>query len=261
VSILRSILRRIGGRGLAQPPSFPTEVEGLLVRLRGEGFSLPRPELIFQAMTHQSWINERRLRAEDDYQRLEFLGDSVLELIIRRYLFVTCPDEQEGDLSMRKSMMVRKGFIGQLAKGMGLASHILMGQGEAATGGRTKPSILADCFESLLGGLFLNDGFTVVEKWFLASFGESLRQVTLQPKAKSSKNSIQEVVQNRFGTLPRYKVLEEKGPEHKKIFSVGLYIGQTLYGVGQGKSKKSAQEAAARRSLEELEKESAKATS
>lgn len=233
------------------------EIPGVLTPflnyLKKEGFSLPKPELVVQSMTHQSFVNEGRHSYRKDYQRLEFLGDAVLELITRKYLYLECPMEQEGELSMRKSILVRRGSLGRLAEKIDLPNHIRLGQGEISSGGRQKPSILADIFEALLGALFLNDGLPPVEDWFLRTFDSELAKVTTRMRTKSYKNQIQELVQSRFNVLPRYRVLQESGPEHRKIFSVGIFVGKKMYAHGEGRSKKAAQEMAARRAIEKIQ--------
>lgn len=218
------------------------------------GYRFADPALLDNALTHRSFINETPAHPCRDNERLEFLGDAVLELIVTDLLMRRCPDAAEGELSRRRSSVVNERPLADLARLFGLGERLLLGRGEEASGGRSKPSLLANAFESIVAAIYLDAGFdrtaAVVERWLepLIATGEAVLY-------RDFKTAAQELCQSRFGQFPRYGLLAESGPDHDKRFETGLFIGERLLATGTGKSKKEAEQGAARRAIAALQEE------
>lgn len=210
------------------------------------GFRFRRPELLRAALTHRSALSE--CGVEVCNERLEFLGDSVLSAIVAHRLFDLHPSEAEGRLSKRKALLVSKPSLARWAKSLELGRHLYLGPGEEASGGRSRPSILSDALEALIGAVYLDGGFEaarrMVARWIedeKAGFEET-----------DFKSRLQELMQKRFRAPPRYETVSTQGPEHDKTFSVAARMGKEVLGRGSGKSKKEAEQAAARDALGRL---------
>ncbi len=208
------------------------------------------PDLLERALTHKSYANENRVPAHNE--RLEFLGDSVLGLVVSEYLMNTCPDSTEGDLSRLRAAVVSEPALAAVARQIGLGSFLLLGRGEEQTGGRDKDSLLANCLEALLGSLYLDAGITAVEAFVLRFFDEIIRKTCTTRGTQDYKTELQELCQERVRQLPEYRVVSETGPDHQKKFEVELSLKGTVYGRGAGKSKKEAEQKAAKEALEKL---------
>lgn len=210
------------------------------------GFRFARPELLRSALTHRSFSSEGR--AERCNERLEFLGDSILSAVVAHRLYELYPDEDEGGLSKRRSLLVSRPALARWAEEIGLGSHLYLGTGEANSGGRRRPSILADALEALLGAVYLDGGYAAagafIRRWLLSR--EALYEET------DYKSRLQEVLQKHHGAPPVYGVVQTTGPEHEKTFLVKVGMGRRTLGRGAGKSKKLAEQAAARNALERL---------
>lgn len=211
-------------------------------------------ELLKRALTHKSYTNEMKLSPLEHNERIEFLGDAVLELAISHLLmekFKECP---EGELSKLRAAIVNEGQLAELAQEIQLGDFLFLGRGEEQTGGREKPSLLSDAYEAVLGAVYLDRGlkktFDIVKK----QYTHIIEKVGKEGFVKDYKTRLQEEVQSRFRSIPRYQLVKALGPDHSKIFEVNLYIQDQLYGVGKGSSKKSAEQEAARRALEELQR-------
>lgn len=208
--------------------------------------------LIENAFVHRSYLNESAEFTESN-ERLEYLGDAVLELATSIYLFNNYPNFQEGMLTNLRASLVRTESLATMALELGLDSLILMSRGEEATGGRKNISILANTTEALLGAIYQDLGFdtcvNILNKFLFPNLTNILKQETY----KDNKSHMQEIAQARFKHTPFYKLISETGPDHDKIFTVVAYIGDQKYGVGKGNSKQAAQEAAAKSTLEILD--------
>jgi len=204
--------------------------------------------LLGTALTHSSYTNECLLGKHECYERLEFLGDAVLELIVSEYLYEKFPDKREGSLSGLRSQLVCEQSLSKLTKELGIDKYIKLGKGEEGCGGRNKSSILCDVFESVLGAVYLDGGFesarTIVSREILDQYEKLM--------VRNYKSELQEKV-DTFENKPgiEYRILDEHGPDHDKVFKVGVYIGGELKGTGVGKNKKEAQQLAAAAALEE----------
>jgi ribonuclease III len=197
-------------------------------------------------------VNEQRELELEDNERLEFLGDAVLDLVITHIMMDHFPQTREGDLSRMRATIVNESQLADVAQGLNLGQHLLLGKGEALSHGEGKSSILADALEAVFATVYLDGGHQaaseVIERLFsgiVSEMGERLGE-------EDFKSPLQELVQVRFRTIPDYKVIAESGPDHDKTFEVRLSIGNSLTTQGVGKSKKAAEQAAAKVALEEL---------
>ncbi len=206
------------------------------------------PELLERALTHKSYANENRVAAHNE--RLEFLGDSVLGLVVSEYLMNTCPDSTEGDLSRLRAAIVSEPALAVVAREIGLGGFLLLGRGEDQTGGRNKDSLLANCLEALIASVYLDAGIEAVESFVLRFFGTIIQKSCEARGAQDYKTELQELCQDRIKLLPEYRVVSESGPDHQKQFAVELLLKGEVYGRGVGKSKKEAEQKAAKEALE-----------
>ena len=210
------------------------------------GYTFRDKQLLVQAFTHSSFVNEQKINKHPDYERLEFLGDAVLEMISSAYLFRKFPDKKEGEMSKMRASLVCEGALAFDAKVLDLKSYILFGKGEEATGGRDKESIIADVMEAVIGALFL-DGGIEQSKRFIDSY--ILTNTDAVVMFGDSKSMLQEVAQGENLGEVRYEICGESGPEHDKIFEVRVYVGDKNLGEGTGKTKKAAEQKAASQAL------------
>ena len=210
------------------------------------GYTFRDKQLLVQAFTHSSFVNEQKINKHPDYERLEFLGDAVLEMISSAYLFRKFPDKKEGEMSKMRASLVCEGALAFDAKALDLKSYILLGKGEEATGGRDKESIIADVMEAVIGALFL-DGGIEQSKRFIDSY--ILTNTDAVVMFGDSKSLLQEVAQGENLGEVRYEICGESGPEHDKIFEVRVYVGDKNLGEGTGKTKKAAEQKAASQAL------------
>ncbi|MHC1742723.1 MAG: ribonuclease III [Syntrophobacteraceae bacterium] len=216
--------------------------------------------LLLRALVHRSYVHDSGHADEKDNETLEFLGDSVLGLAISHLLFQRFPDYTEGDLSRIRSSIVNERELARLASDLGLGEHLLLGKGEELTGGRQKPSLLADTLEAILAAVYLDGGltetFAIVERLFSPYFASDHIEHPLKNLDKDFKTQLQELAQARFKVTPTYSLIKEEGPDHEKIFFMEVYLGDAMLERGSGKSKKEAQQDAASRAIRKLEKES-----
>ena len=210
-------------------------------------------ELIQNVFVHRSYLNEHKTYHLPSNEKLEFLGDSVLSLVTSIYLYKNYPQLVEGQYTDIKASIVRMESLAEVALKIGLGEYMLLSKGEEANKGRENPNILADAFEALIAAIFLDKGFEVAYT-FISDFlfAKQLAFIIEHKLYLSPKSHLQEVAQEQFKVLPEYKIVLESGPEHDKSFKVSVTILDTEYGVGEGKSKKQAEEQAARIALEKL---------
>src|SRR6056297_1761755 len=204
------------------------------------------------ALRHSSFVNEQQEAGLEDNERYEFLGDAVLNLIVSHMLMARFPELSEGDLSRTRSHLVNEIQLADLARQIQLGECIELGKGEIQTRGRTKKSILADAFEALTAAVYLDAGFERTFHLLAELFAPLLDQVEMPEKFRDYKSRLQELVQTRLKETPTYTIIDETGPDHDKTFKVELCIGE-MKSQGVGKSKKSAEQAAAKNALELLE--------
>ena len=208
--------------------------------------------LLEQAFIHRSYLNEFKIDLPSN-ERLEFLGDSVLSLVVSKHLFETKTQEAEGELTNLRAFVVKTKSLAKAAKNLKLGEYLQLSRGEAVSGGRENPQLLANTYEALLGAIYLDLGFEkvsqVIQKTLLSIFALELKKGPPQ----DAKSELQETVQERFKNSPHYKILETHGPDHAKQFMVGVYIGSKEYGKGTGSSKQEAEEKAAKEALDQLQ--------
>lgn len=209
-------------------------------------YSFDSPELLSKALTHRSYLNQSRV--EGDNERLEFLGDSVISLVVCDYLYGKFEELQEDSLSKLKSSIVSQKNLSSWARAVDLGASVRLSDSERSSGGAEKDSIIAGCFESVIGAVFIDGGFEAARA-IVRKFLDSQR---LEDLENDSKSGLQEIAQARFATLPAYRIVKEDGPAHEKIFEVEADIKGTVYGRGSGRSKKEAQKSAAEDALKNL---------
>ncbi|MDP2599591.1 MAG: ribonuclease III [Deltaproteobacteria bacterium] len=219
------------------------------------GYVFKDKTLLKRALTHKSYTNELKISPLEHNERIEFLGDAVMELAVSHLLMHQYRSHPEGELSKLRAAIVNEGQLAELAGSISLGDFLYLGKGEDQTGGRQKPSLLSDAYEAVLGAIYLDRGFLKVFALVKKHFSALVEKVGAEGFAKDYKTRLQETVQGRFHTIPKYKMVKAEGPDHSKIFEINLYIQETLYGVGQGKSKKSAEQDAASQALERLLRE------
>ncbi len=201
------------------------------------------------AVTHKSYTNEHRDESATDNERLEFLGDAVVDLAISHRLMERFPLANEGELSKLRALIVNEEGLARVARGIGLGEILLLGRGEELTGGRDKNSVLADALEAVIGAAYLCAGHAEVMALIDRHFGEALAGVAEGRSGQDYKTQLQEVAQLRLKLSPKYRVVSERGPDHEKTFEVEVSIGPTLYARATGRSKKEAEQSAARQTL------------
>ena len=219
------------------------------------GWNFTDKSLLDQALTHRSFTNENPSLANGDNERLEFLGDAVLQLIVSDMLMKKFPAYAEGQLSKLRAAAVNEHPLAELSRKLTIGQCLRLGKGEEVSGGRTKPSLLANALESVIAAMFLDKGFTQTA----ASLGAIFEPLILKGDADSTcldyKTALQEQSMLLFKTMPIYSVLSETGPDHDKLFEMGLFIGEKFIAAGSGKSKKEAEKQAARTALLTLRKD------
>jgi len=208
--------------------------------------------LLITALTHRSALNERISSSTESNERLEFLGDAVLELATTRFLYRTLPDEQEGTLTAYRSALVKMGTLAEVAHELGISERLYMSKGEEVTGGRQNGSLLSDTVEAIIGALYLDQGFEAVVTFLETNLFVKFSKIKEDRLYKDPKSELQEVVQSQGHGAPAYSVVSEHGPDHDKQFTVEVSVGGQIKGQGSGKSKQLAQQAAAAQALERL---------
>lgn len=211
-------------------------------------YTFKNPELLERALTHKSFANENRVPYHNE--RMEFLGDTVLSLVISEYLMKTCPDSTEGDLSKFRAAIVSEPALSVIARDIGIGNHLLLGKGEEQTGGRNKDSLLADCLEALIASIYLDGGKEMAESLILRFFEGTIKKTCSTGGMRDYKTELQELCQDQLKQLPEYRVVSESGPDHLKQFEMEAWVKGTLAGRGVGKSKKEAEQKAAKSALD-----------
>ncbi len=206
------------------------------------------PDLLVSALTHRSYLNENRDFHLSHNERLEFLGDAVLELIATRYLYDNYP-HPEGELTNFRSALVNYRMLSEIARRLKLEDFLQMSKGEAKDTGRARQVILANAVEALIGAIYLDQGYEVAREFVTREILIELPDIINQGAYLDPKSKLQEIVQEKNGITPHYDVLEEKGPDHDKIFTVGVFLGKKQVGQGQGPSKQEAEVSAAQNAL------------
>ncbi|MFA5932048.1 MAG: ribonuclease III [Candidatus Paceibacterota bacterium] len=206
-------------------------------------------ELLKQSFTHRSYINENPKTDISHNERLEFLGDAVLELIVTDFLYKKYPNYAEGQLTALRSALVNAIIISEIASKIGMNDYLLLSKGEAKDFGKARQYILANTYEALVGAMYLDQGYDVVEKFIAKTLLPETEEIVNKKLWRDAKSLIQERAQEFVSVTPLYKVLHESGPDHDKHFTVGVYFGTDLIAEGKGKSKQEAEQKAAENAL------------
>lgn len=217
------------------------------------------PQLLVTALSHRSALNEKTqsgTTATQSNERLEFLGDAVLELAVTRYLYEQCPTENEGKLTAYRSALVRTESLAKLAKELRLNEQMFLSKGEERGGGRDNESLLADLMEAVLGALYLDQGFQAVQTFLALHLFPKFQEILQNKSYKDQKSLLQEAVQARALSTPVYRLVKAVGPDHDKEFTTEVLIGEEVWGRGVGHSKQLAQQAAASVALQKLARNS-----
>ncbi len=207
-------------------------------------------KLLTQAFTHRSFINENPRTGVDHNERLEFLGDAVLELVVTDYLYKKYPDQDEGELTAYRSALVNAVIIAEVAMELGMNEFLLLSKGESKDNGKARQYILANTYEAYVGSLYLDQGYEPCDMFIQKSLLPRIDKIVAQKLWRDSKSLIQEKAQEYVGMTPSYKVLSEAGPDHDKRFTIGIFFGTELIAQGKGKSKQEAEQSAAAEALE-----------
>lgn len=250
----RRPLTRVNAFGTPRYPGNPTgsvRRRALRAFQRAAGLRFRSPALLNQAFCHRSYANEMDGRVRNN-ERLEFLGDSVLGLVVAEYLFCNLTDRPEGDLARIKSVVVSENSLAGIARAIGVDRYLLVGKGEEYSGGRTKKAILADATEAIIGAYFLDSGFRRARRFVLRHLVPEIRKVLEDRHRKDYKTLLQEYVQRTYRSYPRYALVRRSGPDHDRTFWVEVEVDGTRYGPGNGKNKKEAEQQAARAAWEAL---------
>ena len=216
------------------------------------GYPFQDFDLLIRAMTHSSYANEHKKEQREHNERLEFLGDAVLELISSDYLFRNYPDIPEGTLTKKRASMVCEPTLALCAREISLGEYLLLGKGEDATGGRKRDSIVSDAMEALIGAIYLDGGFANAKE-FIDRF--ILDDIENKQLFYDSKTMLQEIVQGSYDEDVRYEIVKEEGPDHNKNFYVHALLGERILGEGCGHTKKAAEQQAAYCAIKKLRKQ------
>ena len=216
------------------------------------GVSFNDASLLEQALVHSSYINENPGFAPTSNERLEFLGDAVLGLIVAEKLYQDSPRFTEGEMTKLRAALVRRDTLARMAKAIGLGGHLYLGKGEEATGGRRKPANLAAALEAVIAAVFLDKGSSAAREFVLRMLDVELENAVSQHTGVDYKSELQELIQAREQQTPTYHLVEATGPYHDRTFTMEVRLGGTVLGRGSGRSKKAAESEAARSALERL---------
>jgi ribonuclease-3 len=216
------------------------------------GIALRDPDALQQAFVHSSFYNENPQAVSGHNERLEFLGDAVIGLVVSSLLYQRFPDEDEGLLTARRASLVNRDALAQLGLAIGLDRYLLLGRGEAEAGGATRPSLLAAAFEALAGAIFLSEGLEVTADWLLTLFGGSLLAPEEPEPQKSAKSRLQEWSQREHRLKPHYELVNTSGPAHEQTFTVAAVLRGERLSTGVGSSRQRAEEQAAAAALASL---------
>lgn len=216
------------------------------------GIPFHDPALLDQALLHRSYLNEAPTEETESNERLEFLGDAVLGLVISEKLYRDYPALSEGQLSQIRALLVRWDTLARAAERIGLGHYLILGRGEELSGGRSRPSNLAGALEALIGAAFLDGGLPRARRLVLRLLKPDLEEIAARGVTADSKSQLQHVAQTRWRQIPQYRLISSEGPDHAKLFTVEVLVGSQVMGRGQGRNKKQAELDAARRALESL---------
>jgi ribonuclease-3 len=224
-------------------------LEHIAVFAGSAGLTFDDPALLRTALTHRSYMNEHTELDWEDNERLEYLGDAVLDFLLAEYLYRNLPNATEGELTALRAELVRRETLARFAARLGVGPALLMGHGEAETGGRTRPATLCGAFEALIGAVYLDRGPEAVADLVMPLVESELPVARAEVLGKDPKSRLQEMAQGTLGITPRYRTVSAEGPDHAKVFTVEVMIGDTVLGAGEGPNKQVAAQRAATSAL------------
>lgn len=213
------------------------------------GVNFIRPELLEQAFVHRSYINEHRDYGLEHNERLEFLGDAVLELVVTDYLFGKYPERSEGELTSFRAALVNTVTLSETADELKLNDYLLLSKGEARDNGRARQAILADTFEAVIGAIYLDQGYDSARDFIARQLFGKTEEIVKKNLWQDPKSVFQEKAQENMSITPSYQVMKAVGPDHNKCFTIGLYLADELVAQGEGHSKQEAEQEAAQKGL------------
>ncbi len=209
------------------------------------GITFANKELLTHAFIHRSYINENPKSGFQHNERLEFLGDAVIELVVTDYLYNQYPNHHEGDLTAYRSALVNAVIMGEVAQSLGMNEYLLLSKGEQKDTGRARQTILANTYESFVGALYLDQGYASCDTFVTKTLLSKLEDIIKNKSWKDAKSLIQEEAQERVGVTPSYRVVSETGPDHDKHFTIGVFFGDLKIAEGKGRSKQEGEQKAA----------------
>ncbi len=220
------------------------------------GIPFKNPKLLETAFTHRSYINESRLSNDssaEHNERLEFLGDAVLELAVTDHLFRSYPESDEGDLTSYRAALVNAVMLASIAEKLGVNNCLLLSKGESKDLGRARATILANAFEAIVGALYIDQGYEASSDFIVRHVISEMPAILLSGAWRDAKSAFQEFAQAKYGLTPKYETVRAEGPDHDKQFVVAVSVGEVVVAEGQGKSKQEAEQQAAEKALKEKE--------
>jgi ribonuclease-3 len=215
------------------------------------GVTFTQKELLAQAFTHRSYLNENRNLKRGHNERLEYLGDAVLELVVTEHLYAVYPDRDEGDLTSYRAAIVNTIVLAETARELGFNDLLLLSKGESRDTGRARVSILADSFEAVIGAIYLDQGYEAAKAFVARTLFPKLPQIVEEGLWIDAKSRLQEKAQDALSVTPSYRLVSEEGPDHDKRFVIAAMVGAEEWGQGSGKSKQDAEQMAARAALKQ----------
>lgn len=216
------------------------------------GHTFTSPDLLVEALTHRSYLNEHREYAGSHNERLEFLGDAVLELAVTDFLYKKFPAKPEGELTAYRAALVNTVSLAETSQALNTNDFLLLSKGEAKDTGRARDVILADAFEAIIGAIYLDAGYAAAEAFVANNLYKKIDEVIAKRSYQDAKSRFQETAQEKRGVTPSYETLSEVGPDHAKVFTVGVFIHEKEIAKGEGKSKQEAEQAAAQAGLDKM---------
>jgi len=214
------------------------------------GVSFNDSNVLQRAFTHRSYINEHKESGLEHNERLEFLGDAVLELAVTDFLFNKYPDKTEGELTSYRAALVNTNSLSDASTRLGINKYLLLSKGEAQDTGRARQYILANTFEAIVGALYVDQGYSAAEKFIADNLFGLIEEIVSKRLWQDSKSLFQEKAQEHVSITPRYELIEEKGPDHDREFVIGVYLNKEIIATGKGQAKQEAEQEAAKNALE-----------
>ncbi|PIR38296.1 MAG: ribonuclease III [Candidatus Zambryskibacteria bacterium CG10_big_fil_rev_8_21_14_0_10_42_12] len=214
------------------------------------GVTFKDKSILEQAFTHRSYLNENKDTGREHNERLEFLGDAVLELVITHFLYEKYPDKNEGELTAYRSALVKTETLSSVSESLGFNDFLLLSRGEAKDTGRARQYILANTFESVVGAIYLDQGYDTAKQFIYDHITNLIDAILKEGTWIDAKSRFQEKSQEVVGTTPSYRTVKEEGPDHDKHFTVGVFLGKEKVAEGSGKSKQDAEQAAAKAAMD-----------